>query len=120
VVDDDRVSLKLLARIFRSQLWAVESCESAEAASRALEEGSFDILVTDHQMPVMSGLELVRRTQLLVPTLPCIIVSGCARPPDAVGTVWLPKPVEVESLVAAIRGLQVRHRPETEAPAKNA
>ena len=41
-----------------------------------IKEARPDVLITDIQMPVMNGLELVRMAKELYPGLICVIVSG--------------------------------------------
>ncbi|KQZ53369.1 hypothetical protein ASD54_25765 [Rhizobium sp. Root149] len=57
----------------------VIEASSAEAALAALDNLSdLTLLVTDHLMPGMDGVELSKRVQALCPTLPCLIISGYA------------------------------------------
>ena len=59
---------------------------SAEAALRILREGtSIDLVVTDHAMPGMTGLELAERIRAEWPTLPILLASGHAELPERSG-----------------------------------
>jgi CheY-like chemotaxis protein len=107
VVDDDPISLKLLIRIFQKRGWSVEACASGGAALRVLEQSAFDILVTDHQMPEMTGVALARHANDLSPTMPCVVVSGCPRDPDAGAVLWLNKPVDVTALFGVLDELSL-------------
>lgn len=60
IVEDD-----LLVRAFLDEAlyflgYQVVAEADGVAALRRLETGNFDIVITDHRMPVMDGLELVR------------------------------------------------------------
>lgn len=55
----------------------------AETGLQALErlrvrEGRFDLVITDHAMPGMSGSELIRQLRLAYPLLPVLLASGYA------------------------------------------
>ena len=57
----------------------VVEASSAEEALGLLQHGALpDLLVTDHLMPGMSGVELAREARLLKADLPILIVSGYA------------------------------------------
>ncbi len=52
---------------------------SAEAALQLIEDGTpFDLLITDHLMPGMTGAQLARQVKARHPGLPVLIVSGYA------------------------------------------
>jgi CheY-like chemotaxis protein len=55
------------------QVTAVEACEAAWAA---IQSDSYDLMVTDNQMPGMSGLELVSKLRSAQIGLPIIVASG--------------------------------------------
>ena len=59
--------------------YAVVEAESAEDAWRLIESGlAFDLLITDHLMPGLSGTELARRVRSRLPDKPLLIISGYA------------------------------------------
>jgi len=79
------------------------------SAQRALEElGScepFDVVLTDHAMPLMTGLELAERISVIHPSLPIILASGYAEIPDEKklkASVRLNKPFSIEQLQKAL------------------
>jgi signal transduction histidine kinase/ActR/RegA family two-component response regulator len=78
VVDDEvtvlRVSKAVLARLGYE-------VTSVDDPTRALEllrtnDPQFDLLLTDHAMPNMTGLELVRAARELLPDLPIVVATG--------------------------------------------
>jgi CheY-like chemotaxis protein len=59
--------------------FAVIEASSAEEAIRLVEKGqTFDLLVTDHLMPGMSGIDLIDRLRRGRTFLPALVVSGFA------------------------------------------
>jgi CheY-like chemotaxis protein len=62
-VDDDPVAQRILTAALMRPGWGVEcACSAEDALVRfAGDVRGFDVLVTDHMMPGMDGLELVRR-----------------------------------------------------------
>lgn len=73
--------------------------------------GSFDLLVTDHGMPGLSGLELARQCLLTRPALPVILCSGQGTAADAAAAraagirCLLPKPLVASALADRVREL---------------
>ena len=69
---------------------------SAEEALSKLESGvEIDVVITDHAMPVMTGLQLAARIQERYPGLPIILATGYAELPSepaAMGLLKLAKP----------------------------
>jgi len=73
------------------------------ALNRILSE-NFDLVVTDHEMPGMTGEELIKKVHSENPNLPFIMVSGNP-PEEALDCLVFLKPVSIESLENAIKRL---------------
>jgi len=76
VVDDDDDVLNLLATILRRSGYDVACAADGEAGWTALNAGNFDLLITDHEMPRLCGLELLQRVRAAALGLPVIMISG--------------------------------------------
>ncbi|HEX9010868.1 MAG TPA: HDOD domain-containing protein [Holophagaceae bacterium] len=109
-VDDDALVLKGLERSLRSLRgdWDMAFVqEGAEALSR-LDEGAFDVVVSDLQMPGMSGVELLSRVKARYPSVVRMALSGQADRETAfrcleVAHQYLSKPCDPGLLKARIR-----------------
>ncbi len=64
-VDDDEEILYTLNAMACSQGWSIRTTADPHSALGWVEEGMVDILLVDYHMPVMSGLELIRRARQL-------------------------------------------------------
>src|ERR1700675_1300759 len=76
VVDDDRRILESLENLLESADYAVRSFASAAAL---LESGcltEIDCLISDIDMPVMDGFELLGEIHAARPELPVIVITG--------------------------------------------
>ena len=60
VVDDEQDYCDVLKMILEGRGYAVETCNDGREALEHLEKNSFDIVVSDLNMPVMDGYELLR------------------------------------------------------------
>ena len=77
-VDDDEVVAVTVDLLLQRQGWRVTRLADAAAALALLRSPGHgvDLLITDHNMPGMSGLALAERLQGELPQLPVIITSG--------------------------------------------
>ncbi|MCG2732840.1 hybrid sensor histidine kinase/response regulator [Pseudodesulfovibrio aespoeensis] len=108
-VEDDEDQLDATPRLLEVmgyQVTPVRSPESALALVR-MSPCPFDLLITDYDMPGLSGTQLARRVGDLVPLLPVILVSG--REDAAMAASDLPnirqvviKPYDKDDLATAI------------------
>lgn len=84
LVDDDADSLRVTAAMIRRAGFDVVVAPSGDVALTLLadETARFDALVTDHAMPGLSGLELVKIVLDSHPSLPALVVTGYGRDAD--------------------------------------
>jgi CheY-like chemotaxis protein len=78
---------------------------SGEAALAELQRNpGWDLLLTDHKMPGMTGLQLASRVRALYPTLPILLASGYAELDQWSGASWprLRKPYTLDDLATAL------------------
>ncbi len=75
VVDDDEVIRRINALVLRRFGFQTETAEDGEAAWEALQANGFDLLVTDHNMPRLTGVDLVRKVRGARLKLPVILAS---------------------------------------------
>jgi CheY-like chemotaxis protein len=87
--------------------YCVAEASSAEDALRLVSEGLRpDLLVTDHLMPGMTGVELAQHLQAQQPELPVLIVSGYAEAEGiAPDVARLTKPFRNSELVESLSSL---------------
>jgi response regulator RpfG family c-di-GMP phosphodiesterase len=78
IVDDEPSILSALRRALRREAFEVVTADSGAAALRVLGERRVDALLTDHKMPGMSGLELVREVAARHPGIPTFLLTGWA------------------------------------------
>jgi CheY-like chemotaxis protein len=109
VVDDDQLVLTgASAMIEDLGHTAIEAHSGAEALAK-LESGiGIDVIITDHAMPGMTGLQLARHIVDKHPGLPVILATGYAELPGdpmPMGILRLAKPCTQYDLAAAIQSV---------------
>ena len=110
VVDDEPSVLAVLRERLTSWGLEVDACASAELAEQQFTQRSdgYDLVVTDHAMPLVSGIELAERLRLRHPRQRWLLCTGYADEASvararALGALSiLQKPVEAAELRAAI------------------
>lgn len=81
-VDDYEAMVYLMTRMLSRRGHRVTAFERATDALAflAAHGAEVDLLVTDYNMPVLSGLDVVRRAKSLCPGLPAVLTSGHVTP----------------------------------------
>jgi PAS domain S-box-containing protein len=110
LVDDDPLVLAgTLAMLEELGHDAVQIAASGEEALAVLDrESGFDLLLTDHMMPGLSGMQLAARARAMHPTLPILLASGFAELEPMAGAAWprLRKPYGLADLAAALAAVE--------------
>jgi response regulator RpfG family c-di-GMP phosphodiesterase len=75
IVDDEMANLRLLERLFSPQFHCLTASSGFEAI-RLLEIHDIAIIITDQRMPMMTGLELLKRTAAVRPHMVRILLTG--------------------------------------------
>lgn len=78
VVDDEEGVLAVLNRVLELLMpgYNISTARNGLAAWQQLQQHSFDLLLTDHHMPGMTGLELAQQVRDCLPELPIVLMSG--------------------------------------------
>jgi CheY-like chemotaxis protein len=79
VADDDQDLLALVALILRGEGFLVlEANSGAELLALVAKESQADLMITDFQMPGISGLEVLSHMKRHHPEVPVILMTGFA------------------------------------------
>lgn len=76
VVGDETDIRQLSTKVLARAGFAVDAAEDGLAGWEALHAKDYHLLITDHDMPRLSGLELVKRLRSARMVLPVILASG--------------------------------------------
>jgi len=110
LVDDEPQVLRGIQRSIESEMddWEVASATCGADALNLLEEGDFNIVVTDMRMPKMNGAELLGEIEKRFPSILRIVLSGQANRETVLQAVrpmhqYLCKPCDPKKLIDVIR-----------------
>jgi two-component system response regulator AtoC len=108
VIDDDKVTLELLSFQLQSEGFETVAAETGEQGLKHVRETDFDIILTDLNLPDLSGIDMVRRCKEISPQTEIIMVTGFGSMEKAIEATkagafhYVEKPVEFEELMSLI------------------
>lgn len=114
IVDDDNMQLTLMKELFLNYPVTIQTEINAASVIRRLENDSFDLLLTDIQMPSIDGFELVQlirnNKNSHIAAIPIVALSGkrdltSKDFTDGGFTAHHPKPLQLVQLLELISGI---------------
>ena len=108
VIDDDKATLDLMEFQLKSEGFQVTKAENGQQGLKLIEDDEFDIILTDLQLPGLSGIEIVKRSKELSPDTEIIMVTGYGSTEKAIEATkagafyYVEKPVEFDELIILI------------------
>ncbi len=120
VVEDESSLSLLLSYNLEAEGYIVERVERGDEAELRLEEAAPDLVILDWMLPGVSGLEICRRLRAreITRTLPVIMLTARGEEGERVRGLsvgaddYVVKPFSVPELMARVRALLRRARPE--------
>ena len=120
LVDDDANVLHALARVLRNQPYQLYTARSGNEAMAILKARSVDVIVSDEQMPGISGTDLLAWVSDNYPDVMRIVLTGHATAETAIRAIneggvfrFFTKPCDEVQLALTIREALERRRPST-------
>ena len=109
IADDEPLYLRTTGQLLRKAGYECECVPDADAALDKLRSESFDLILSDLNMPGNLKLELLQQGRAQWPNIPFIVITGVPSLPTAIESVrlgiadYLLKPVKYEDLLASVR-----------------
>jgi two-component system nitrogen regulation response regulator GlnG len=112
IVDDETLVSWSLANALTKAGYQVAIVDSGEKAIEELRSRAFDLLVTDIELPALSGFELASTVRERFPRVPIILMSATTEcptlPKPSNLDYFVEKPFQIKELVALIDRLLLR------------
>lgn len=111
VVEDDPHLARLVARGLREESYAVDTCESGEAAIAQTALNAYDAIVLDVMLPGMDGFEVLRTLRARGNAAPVLMLTARDAVADRIAGLdsgaddYLVKPFDFGELLARLRAL---------------
>lgn len=82
VVEDDVPLAHLLRQQLETKAYAVSVVHDGESARQAIEEGKFDLVILDLNLPKLDGVSLLHQVRPSAPRLPVLVLTARNRVED--------------------------------------
>jgi len=111
VVDDEKIIRESLSYILKKEGYEVEDAENGKIAYNILKERSFDLVITDLEMPEMKGTELLEEIIKLNVQTSTIVITAYGSLESAISALrngasdYILKPVEFDELLIKVKKL---------------
>ncbi|SEB33896.1 DNA-binding response regulator, OmpR family, contains REC and winged-helix (wHTH) domain [Amycolatopsis tolypomycina] len=111
LVEDDRELAGMLGELLADEGYETEAAHDGQRGLHLGLTGRYDVLVIDRRLPVLDGLELLRRLRARAVTTRVLVLSALGEVADRVAGLdagaddYLVKPFEAEELLARLRAL---------------
>ena len=111
LVEDDRELAGMLGELLADEGYETEAAHDGQRGLHLGLTGHYDVMVIDRRLPVLDGLELLRRLRARAVTTRVLVLSALGELADRVGGLdagaddYLVKPFETEELLARLRAL---------------
>ena len=108
-VEDDLALLDLSTNFLERTGYRVVAARNGMEAWKILRSKHFDLLITDYELPLLNGLDLVAKTRIEGLDIPVIVTSGYAIDLDKPShewlqiAAWLQKPFTLDTLADAAK-----------------
>lgn len=119
LVDDDRELCQLLTEYCQSEGLDIHATNSSADGALLAVGGSFDLVILDVMMPGMSGIEVLRKIRQ-TSLIPVLMLTAMGDDVDRIlglelgADDYVPKPCTPRELVARIRAILRRMRPQSD------
>lgn len=111
VVDDDISTRRLDTAMLIQYGYRVDVAEDGAVAWEALNNDRYDLLITDHNMPKVTGVELLKKLHGARMAVPVIMATGSFPHDEFAQSPWLQpattllKPYSIEKLLGTVKAI---------------
>ena len=115
IVDDEISMCDMIAKHLKIREFEFESCTSPVEAIEEIRSGDFDVVLSDVNMPGMTGIELCQRSHQSRPDVPFIVMTAFGSLETAVEAIragafdFVTKPIEMDLLFMSLERA-IEHR----------
>jgi DNA-binding response OmpR family regulator len=107
IAEDNPELLEYYIQIFRNSNYQIDLVDNGLAGWKAFEKSPYSLIITDHNMPQMTGLEFLKKLRAAHYHIPVILVSGTTFLEESdirnlAPCILLPKPFSIPILLEKI------------------
>ena len=116
IVDDEEIVLVALRETLRRERYGVVTCSTPEKALEIIREEAFSVIISDFQMPGMTGLDFLAQAKQLQPDATRILITAVLSLDTVIDAInkgeiyrFIVKPWLREELLATVKNAVQRH-----------
>ena len=108
IAEDEDITLKHLVKTLQGEGYDVSGTQNGLDALQMIEQGFFDLLITDIKMPGMTGMELLPIVKSKYPETDFIVITGFGTIGSAVEAIrkgavdYITKPFDLDELIVKV------------------
>jgi len=108
VIDDDPNVLEVMVTVLKGKGYDVDSAPNGKLGIKALENDTYDLVLTDLMMPDVSGMDILYQVVAQSPKSKCIILTGHATIKSSVEAIkkgafdYITKPITASELLVVV------------------
>ena len=127
IIEDDISFCKLLEKFLTKNNYAVTIAFSASEARLAIQNETFNLILTDLRLPDADGIELLAEFKIAFPTIPVVLMTGYSEVSTAVKAIkngasdYISKPFNPDEVLVVISNalaLEITENPAQKTTAK--
>ena len=111
LAEDEKLLSKAIVKVFEKNSYSVDAVFNGQDALAYIEYGNYDCVVLDIMMPVLNGIEVIKKVRQSGNNVPILILSAKSEISDKIlgldsgANYYLTKPFDTRELLATIRAI---------------
>lgn len=111
VVDDEEIIRDSISFVLKKEGYTIEEAPNGKVAFEKISEQPFDVVITDIEMPVMKGIELLEKVMQFSPQTVVLIITAYGSLETAIAALragasdYILKPLEFDELLIKMKRL---------------
>ena len=112
IVEDEKIIRVPLADELREAGYKVQEFGDSHLALRAVKRSQVDVVITDHKMPFMDGLELLSKIKSVKPGIPVIVITEYGAEDTVIEAMkkgaydYIEKPFELDDMLVLLNRIK--------------
>lgn len=110
-VEDDDETREFVATILKRRFKSIHTAENGQAGLELFEQYKFPLIITDIKMPVMNGVEMIRRIREDTTAAPLVMVTTAHKEQELhspLADIHLFKPIDMNQLLETAQNLLIQ------------
>jgi len=119
IVEDEKNLASLIKRVLHKEKYNVKIANNGLIALEIIKSNNFDLIITDIQMPEISGIELLNKVREIDDTMAVIIITAYASIDTAIEAIrmgaidYIKKPFDIKEILDVVKKIESTKKNKT-------